>query len=146
MTFVHNTKGDTLTDNFEAVWDARPAAGSGPRPGDAGRHVAAVEPGGGPPAQELADAGDPRYTWQVDPALVGGAEPWGAEIFARFIREELGWGGVHDIAGYAYAKGGLYDELVFIRCAPGRTNPLRTPTTPRAAGARRRSTTSGTRR
>jgi len=76
-------------------------------------------------AQELADAGDPLYTWQVDPALVGDAEPWGAEIFERFLREELGWEEFSKFGGYAYGEGGgLYDELVFIRCAPGRTNLL----------------------
>lgn len=76
-------------------------------------------------AQELADAGDPRYTWQVDPALVGDAAPWGAEILDRFLREVLGWEEFSEFGGYAYGEsGGQYTELVFIRCAPGRTNPL----------------------
>src|SRR5262245_38225358 len=44
-------------------------------------------------AQELADAGDPQYTWQVAPELMSG---WSqttdtTEIVARFLREELGW-------------------------------------------------------
>ena len=75
--------------------------------------------------RSCADAGDPDYTWQVDPALVGDAEPWGAEILDRFIREELGWEEFKTGDGYAYGDGGgLYDELVFLRCAPGQTNPL----------------------
>jgi hypothetical protein len=76
-------------------------------------------------AQELADAGDPSYTWQVDSTLVGGAEPYGAEIFARFMEEELNWEEFSVGSGYAYADGGdVYEEVVFIRCAPGQTNPL----------------------
>jgi hypothetical protein len=76
-------------------------------------------------AQERADAGDPDYTWQVDSALVGDAAPWGAEVLDRFVREVLGWEQVRNGGGYAYGEdGSLYDELVFFRCAPGRTNPL----------------------
>jgi len=78
-------------------------------------------------AQELADAGDPRYTWQVDPVLAADSEPWGAEIFERFLREELGWEAFSSgFQGYGSMGegGGLYDGVKFIRCAPGRTNPL----------------------
>ena len=74
-------------------------------------------------AQELADAGDPAYTWQVDPALVGDSAPWGREVLDRFIREGLGWEEFRTGNGYASAES-LYDELVFFRCAPGQTNPL----------------------
>ena len=74
-------------------------------------------------AQERADAGDPDYTWQLDEALAADGDPWGAEIFARFIAEELGWEDSSGFGGYAYG-GGVYEEIVFIRCAPGSTNPL----------------------
>jgi len=78
-------------------------------------------------AQELADAGDPRSTWQLDRGLAADAEPWGAEIFDRFLREELGWRQFSSgFQGYMSMGegGGVYDGVVFIRCAPGRTNPL----------------------
>ena len=80
-------------------------------------------------AQELADEGDPAYTWQVDPELDGESPPWAAEIFARFIEEELGWEEFvtgWDGSGYLSmgAGGGVYEGVVFIRCAPGETNPL----------------------
>ena len=77
-------------------------------------------------AQERADAGDPDYTWQVEPELVDGAEPFRAEIFGRFLREELGWEAfVPFFGGYQYLEeGGLYDGVAFLRCAQGRTNPL----------------------
>jgi hypothetical protein len=81
-------------------------------------------------AQELADAGDPRFTWQLDQELASfadgkDADPLGAEIFERFIREELGWEQFSGFAVMGYAEGGGHIEGVrFIRCAAGGTNPL----------------------
>ena len=75
-------------------------------------------------AQQRADAGDPDYTWQIESELIGDAEPFGAEITERFLREGLGW---EKFVGMGYAdiaEGGGPDELMYIRCAPGRTNPL----------------------
>ena len=86
-----------------------------------------------PQAQELADAGDPAYTWQVDPRL--SSEEWwaylrqpGAEIVERFLREELGWDQFlfnpyqgDDGDG---AADGVIRGVVYLRCAPGETNPL----------------------
>jgi hypothetical protein len=66
-------------------------------------------------AQELADAGDPRYTWQLLPAQ--GPE-YDAEIFTRFLREELGWAESRGMSGQ-----GSFNTR-FVRCAPDRTNPL----------------------
>lgn len=79
-------------------------------------------------AQNRADAGDPAYLWQVDAGLAADEPPWSAEIFARFIKEKLGW--EESAAGASFAgyvsgdPGGEYDGVVFVRCAPGRTNPL----------------------
>ena len=77
-------------------------------------------------AQELADAGDPAYTWHLDAKLAADEEPHGAEIFARFIEEELGWEEfTPPFSGYLTVDGGgRYDGVLFIRCAPGQTNPL----------------------
>jgi hypothetical protein len=91
-------------------------------------------------AQERADAGDPDYTWQVDPQLVNDPENWdewaghlsepGTQIVERFLRAELGWdasllnvyptNGLHDDGG----ADGVIRGLVYSRCAPGETNPL----------------------
>lgn len=72
-------------------------------------------------AQELADAGKPRYTWQIDPTLGHDAwrGPYHAEIFARFVEDKLGW-------EEYLAMGGRYpaDDVWYIRCAPGGTNPV----------------------
>ena len=85
-------------------------------------------------AQERADAGDADYVWQLDTTLAENGDPWGAEIFARFIEEELGWeaweagafdGWIgEDNDGWIDEGGGRYEQVVFIRCAPGETNPL----------------------
>ncbi len=77
-------------------------------------------------AQELADAGDPDFTWQLDATLAAGGDPWGAEIFARFIEDELGWEAWEAAAfdGWLGGDGGGYEQVLFIRCAPGETNPL----------------------
>jgi hypothetical protein len=121
LTFTHDLGSDTLSDNHGSAWHREgaeePTVVSGMWPQSSVEEVRE--------AQERADAGDPDYTWQVDERLVGGAEPYGAEIFARFMEEELGWEEFSVGSGYAYADAGdVYEEVVFIRCAPGETNPL----------------------
>ena len=46
-------------------------------------------------AQELADAGDPAYTWQLEPRTRHEEfeEPGQVELVDRFLREVLGWEG-----------------------------------------------------
>ncbi len=79
-------------------------------------------------AQERADAGDPAYTWQVDPELAAADNlyPWESVVVVRFVREQLGWEEFTNGRGGTFAgqPGGPYREVVLIRCAPGRTNPL----------------------
>jgi len=78
-------------------------------------------------AQRRADAGDPDYTWQVDPSWSSVDEPLiGEEISERFLREGLGWEEFVPVSSATYvAAGGLdVNAVVFLRCAPGRTNPL----------------------
>jgi hypothetical protein len=122
MTFKHDRETDTLVDNGDVVWGRGeiPPGSGGMWPQSSLEEIRE--------AQEFADAGDPRYTWQLDPELAAQEDPYEAEIFARFLQEELGWekfqspGG---FAGYVYDEnGGSYGDVVFIRCAPGRTNPL----------------------
>ena len=86
-------------------------------------------------AQELADAGDPAYTWQlgVDGAQVGQNHPcagssagcWrqaGGGIFRRFLEEELGWEEFFWVEAFAHRGYGAGD-VIFVRCAPGGANP-----------------------
>ena len=89
-------------------------------------------------AQELADAGDPAYTWQVDPHLTSresdplltDGDLWTylssprAEIIERFLRKELGWEEfVFSGEATSLNAEGLHG-LVYLRCAPGEMNPL----------------------
>ena len=92
-------------------------------------------------AQELADAGDADYTWQVGAQLTVD-DPWAhvdeLELVDRFIREVLGWeaylsnpwegGDFNESIGGTdgWVDGALTDQR-FLRCAPGRTNPLYPP-------------------
>jgi hypothetical protein len=85
-------------------------------------------------AQELADAGDPDYTWQIGAQLTED-DPWAhvdeLELVDRFIREVLGWDAYmfntregFDGDGWV---GGAWTDQRFLRCTPGRTNPLYPP-------------------
>jgi hypothetical protein len=94
-------------------------------------------------AQERADAGDPAYTWQVDPQLREEVDPGGeyfdswmsgsgqVDLVGRFVREVLGWDAymLHGEGDDGSACCGDYDvfTLRYLRCAPGRANPLYPP-------------------
>lgn len=123
FTFVHIPETDKLTDNLEVVWDRGETTetSGGMWPQSSLEEIRE--------AQRLADEGDPRYTWQVVPKLavdpnLDSPNPYEAEIFARFLQEELGW---QEFAGETFlgwtGVEGSYDAS-FVRCAPGRTNPL----------------------
>ena len=132
-TFAYDRESDTLTDNLGVVWwregaeqpSLAPPASGGMWPQSSLDEVTE--------AQALADAGDPAYTWQVDPRLFS-VEWWeylrqpGTEIVERFLRDELGWDGFlfnpflgDDGDG---AADGVIRGLVYLRCAPGETNSL----------------------
>ncbi|HEX9258853.1 MAG TPA: hypothetical protein VF855_04900 [Acidimicrobiales bacterium] len=85
-------------------------------------------------AQERADAGDPAYTWQLG-AQLSEDDPSShvneLELVDRFMHEVLGWdaylfyaGESGDDDGWA---GGAWTDQRYLRCAPGRTNPLYPP-------------------
>jgi hypothetical protein len=118
---------DTLTDNVGIVWVREGADAPSPAPAASGQmwpqssYQEVVE------AQQLADAGDPRYPWQVDRNLAStdNLYPWDSEIVERFLREGLGWEDWAVPSGvFAGSPGDAYNEIMLIRCAPGRTNPL----------------------
>jgi hypothetical protein len=81
-------------------------------------------------AQELADAGDQSVTWQLETDLEASllmaaypdTHPTGPEIFARFLREELGWEEMVMRPGPGFGDGTII--LTYLRCAPGQTNPI----------------------
>jgi hypothetical protein len=127
-TLVLDPETDTLSDGVGGVWLREGAEDPSPGPRVSGQMwpQASLEEVG--EAQELADAGDPGYTWQLDPVLASDDNlyPWNSEIVERFLREGLGWEqwGIGRSGVFAGQPGGPYDEVVLLRCAPGRTNPL----------------------
>ncbi len=142
LRFAREAGSDTLTDDSGVVWHRKGADDPTAPPATDGTSASPAEgemwPQSGSQevqaAQELADAGDPAYTWQVDPQLSTGdwasylvRNPNTVEIVSRFLREELGWG------SYMVYQGGdtaqrtgefILIDLVYLRCAPGETNPL----------------------
>jgi hypothetical protein len=131
-TLVLDPETDTLSDGVGGLWLREGAEVPEPAISDEMWPQSTLDEVRA--AQELADAGDPGYTWQVDAQLA--ADPAGVwdgprngqvELVERFLREVLGWEaymqnpfeGTADISS-------LIDQR-FLRCAPGRTNPLYPP-------------------
>jgi len=136
LTYVHDPRTNVLTVGPGSVWTRIRGEVPSPQPTISGTMWPQSSLEEVRHAQQLADAGDPAYTWQVDPQLAS-EEGWGhlndlrAEIVKRFLREELGWEefvfdvfqeqlGPVDSSG----AGGFHRGVVFLRCAPGETNPL----------------------
>lgn len=134
-TLTHDSESDTLTDNSGVIWRREGAEGPVPAPLASGGMWPQTSLDEVRHAQELADAGDPDHTWQVDSALVS-LEWWehlsdsGSEIVTRFLREELGWEGflfnpyAADLDNIDGDNGGSIGHVVYLRCAPGEVNPL----------------------
>jgi hypothetical protein len=132
FTFVYLPAIDGLLDPSGNVWlrlepmgDASAASVDGTWPQTTPEQIRE--------AQRLADEGDPDYTWQVAPELASGfgSSPGAAEIFGRFLREQLGW---ESFIQNPFVGGDAYGGLLgtgFIRCAPGQANTLY-PDDPRA--------------
>jgi hypothetical protein len=125
ITYTYDSETDTLLESSGEFWHRPGAEVPSPEPTFSGTIIwpqSSLEEVR--QAQELADAGDPRYTWQVDPELANHLRgPYGAELLVRFLREELGWEEFQSIPGYDFGRG-AYSRVDYIRCAPGRTNPL----------------------
>jgi hypothetical protein len=135
LTLDRDPVSDELTDSYGVVWRRAGSNDGMTAPAQATVVAAGSATSGGMwpqstldevrAAQELADAADPASTWQRFAQSAADEEPWEAEILTRFIEEGLGWEEYLPHGGFAYAEGGGgYGEVVLIRCAPGRTNPL----------------------
>jgi hypothetical protein len=120
LTFTHDPETDVILDNLGRSWirDGAEPTATGWWPQSNPEELRE--------AQKRADAGDLDYIWQLDTTLATDGDPWGAEILARFIEDELGWEAWEAAAfdGWLSADGGRYEQVTFIRCAPGETNPL----------------------
>lgn len=125
LTFIHDPESDTLADSLGAIWERAGGRDASPGPVTSGGMWPQSSLDEAREAQRLADAGDPRYTWQVFSEV--STAPGNAEFFARFLREELGWEefswGVFP-GLYAGVPNDRPWEFVAVRCAPGQTNSL----------------------
>jgi hypothetical protein len=131
LTFVHDPEDDALTDNFGQVWQREGA--EGPEPAISGEMWPQSSLEEVRAAQELAEVGDPDYTWQVEAKfadvrygtwrrLYNGQ----VELVDRFLREVLGWEAYLQNPLVGGADHSLTDQH-FLRCVPGQTNPLYPP-------------------
>ena len=124
-TLVIDPETDTLSDGAGGVWLREGAEVPSPGPTISGAMWPQSSLEEAEEAQRLADAGDPRYTWQVFSEVP--AAPGNAEFFARFLREELGWE-EFDWSVFPGLYAGVPNDrpwvFVAVRCAPGQTNPL----------------------
>jgi hypothetical protein len=130
-TLLLDPQTNTLSDGVGGVWLREGA--QVPEPATSGEMWPQTTLGEVRAAQELADAGDPDYTWQVDAGLAGdGYGKWDrlydgeVELVDRFLREVLGWEAYIQNTLVGGADASLTDQR-FLRCAPGRTNPLYPP-------------------
>jgi hypothetical protein len=133
LTFVLEPEAETLTDNFGGLWLREGAEVPSPGPTISGGMWPQTSLEEVQEAQRLADAGDPGYTWQVDAQLAGDDYvKWErlysgqVELVDRFLREVLGWEAYIQNTLVGGADASLTDQR-FLRCAPGRTNPLYPP-------------------
>ena len=137
-TLFLDPQSDTLSDGVGGVWlrggadIPSPEPSSGPTISDSMWPQSSLEEV--QEAQRLADAGDPDYTWQVDPQLFTDdswiEERGQIELVDRFLREVLGWEASTLNPFEGMARDGVYDVFYdqrYLRCAPGRTNPLYPP-------------------
>lgn len=127
LTFVHDPESGTLTDNLGLDW-TREGADPSPEPTTEGGMWPQSSLEEVREAQRLADAGDPNYTWQLEPALeenllnLNGDYLGRPEIFARFLQEELHWEEFYRFPGVGFGDGTIM--LTFVRCAPGQRNSI----------------------
>jgi hypothetical protein len=128
LTFTLDPDVGVLTDSGGVAW-YREGAEPTPAPATSGTMWPQTSLEEVRAAQELADADDPAYTWQVDGGLT--SEEWwdyirgsGTEIVDRFIREVMGWEqfvfNPYEPSVYPTEEGVL--RVVYLRCSPGGTN------------------------
>jgi hypothetical protein len=131
-TLFLDPETDTLSDGVGGVWLREDAEDPSPGPTISGQMWPQATLEEVREAQRLADAGDPDYTWQVDAQLADDDGWWEhlynreVELVDRFLREVLGWEAYMPNALAGSGDSSLTGQH-FLRCAPGRTNPLYPP-------------------
>ena len=121
LTFTYRPESDTLIDNFGERW-TREGVTSTPLPLVRWPQASEEEVA---EAQLLADAGDPNFTWQLEPnmeSLDPGQVP---ELLARAVQKRFGWKESALIGPSITAVEGFHAiGFQLVRCDPGKSNPL----------------------
>jgi hypothetical protein len=123
LTFTYRPENDTLIDSFGERWTREGGVEATFHPLIRWPQASLEEV---QEAQELADAGDPNFTWQLEPnmeSLEPGQVP---ELLARAVRKRFGWEQFALIgsSGEMESQGIEALGLQLIRCKPGQSNPL----------------------
>jgi hypothetical protein len=136
-TLVLDPQNDWLSDAFGGLWLREGAHVPSPGPMLSGGMWPQSSLKEVRQAQERADAGDPDYTWQLDAQIFKdwdetyANEPgYQVELVDRFLREVLGWEAYMLNPFQGMARNGVYDVFYdqrYLRCEPGRMNPLYPP-------------------
>jgi len=127
LTFVRDAQADVLTVGATSVWTREVGAAPSLDPQAWGSMWPQSSLEEVRRAQALADAGDPAYTWQVSRTgwyQPGQNHPIDTEFFARFLEQKLGWEEFVWDEAFAHRDGFVAGDVVYVRCAPGGTNPL----------------------
>ena len=136
-TLVLDAQNDWLSDGFGGLWVREGAEVPSPGPMLSGGMWPQSSLKEVRQAQERADAGDPDYTWQLDAQIFKDWDEtyandpgYQVELVDRFLREVLGWEAYMLNPFEGMARNGVYDVFYdqrYLRCEPGRTNPLYPP-------------------
>jgi len=122
LTFTYRPESDTLIDNSGERW-TREGVQSTSHPLVRWPQASLEEV---QEAQELADAGDPNFTWQLEPNMESLDQGLVPELLTRAVQKRFGWeeSSLIGSSGTAESEGIQALGFQIIRCDPGHSNPL----------------------
>jgi len=122
LTFNYRPESDTLIDNFGEMWTREGA--------EATLHPMVRWPQASMEevqvAQDLADAGDPNFTWQLEPNMESMDPGQVPELLARAVKKRFGWeaSALIGLSGEMESEGIQALGFQLVRCDPEKSNPL----------------------
>lgn len=122
LMFRYRPESDTLIDNFGERWT---------REGVQSTSLSLVRwPQASleevQEAQQLADAGDPNFIWQLEPSMESLEPGEVPELLARAVQKRFGWeeSFLMGSSGEVESEGRRAIGFQVVRCEPGKSNPL----------------------
>jgi hypothetical protein len=122
MTFTHRPDSDTLIDNSGERW-TREGVEATLHPMIRWPQASVEEVRD---AQQLADAGDPNFTWQLEPNMESMDPGQVPELLSRAVWKRFGWeeSALIGYSGEMESEGIRALGFQLVRCEPGQSNPL----------------------